>query len=84
MKSVTLNEYLSLFSKELLKQTEREYFHCDQKDAEITTTKILFNLLKQEIGTDTDIAGFFFDTNINIVSDFDILRFTKSSVVNIE
>ncbi|MFK5704972.1 DNA/RNA helicase domain-containing protein [Ligilactobacillus sp. LYQ139] len=84
MKSITLNEYLSLAGRNLLRQAEENYFHCNQKDVEIKTTITLFRLLKERIGMYNDITGFFFDTDINIVSDFDILRFTKSSIINIE
>lgn len=84
MKPFSLREFISIVSdKDLCKQALK-YHNMAMKDVEKRDFKLLVINLLKELDNGEDINGWYFDTNINIVPDFDVLLFCENYIINID
>lgn len=84
MKPLTMQQFLSTYNNAdtCLDNTLR-YHMMSAKPHELNDFALLCQLILKNL-PGQDIDGWFLDTDLNVVPDFDLLRFTPNSVINIE
>ncbi|MEJ1319459.1 DUF2075 domain-containing protein [Latilactobacillus sakei] len=76
-KSLTLKEFLSIYGKNILKKS-LEYHELDIKERECQNFATFGRLIIDTYHE--DFTGFFLDSEIGILPDFDLIRYTKNSI----
>ena len=76
-KSLTLKEFLSIYGKNILKKS-LEYHELDIKERECQNFATFGRLIIDTYHE--DFTGFFLDSEIGILPDFDLIRCTKNSI----
>lgn len=85
MKELTLNEYISLYESGNLNKIYGDFCN-DHKGVEAKDAYILFKELSKTMNEPQDVGGFYFGIPSPIYgeADFDILKISKSKIVNIQ
>ncbi|EOJ20340.1 DNA/RNA helicase domain-containing protein [Enterococcus faecalis] len=85
MKGFTLKEFVSVY-KEATNNIEftLKYHQMKAREHELEDYYILCEEIIKEIDDDIDIDGWYLGTDIKVVPDFDILRYTDKVITNIE
>lgn len=85
MKELTLNEYISLYESGNLNKVYGDFCN-DHKGVEAQDAYILFKELSKTMNEPQDVGGFYFGVPSPIYgeADFDILKISRSKIVNIQ
>ncbi|EKZ0149431.1 hypothetical protein QUP01_000711, partial [Enterococcus faecalis] len=85
MKGFTLREFISVY-KEATNNIEftLKYHKMEAKPHELQDYCVFCEEIIKEIDDSTDIDGWYLGTDIKVVPDFDILRYTDEIITNVE
>lgn len=85
MNDFTLRQFLSLYKeKNINVEYAMSYHQMQAKPHELEDFSILCEEILKVINNDIDIDGWYLGTDIRVVPDFDVLRFTDEVITNIE
>jgi len=85
MNDFTLRQFLSLYKeKNINMEYVMSYHQMQVKPHELEDFGILCEEILKVINNDIDIDGWYLGTDIRVVPDFDVLRFTDEVITNIE
>lgn len=82
-KPISLHEFIELTDAGILNQGLL-YHKLNQKDIEKENFYKLAKLILENMNECMDVEGFFLGADIEIVPDFDIVRFTEGTIINID